>query len=75
MTPGQTTLTRTPWAAASTRRPTLSPTTACLVVEYGTSRGLGTSPDSEAVLTMWPRALGDHQGVGGRHPVDDAPAG
>ena len=55
MTPGHTALTRTPWLAASARSPMLSPTMACLVVEYGTSRGLGNRPEREAVLTMWPR--------------------
>ena len=53
-TPGHTTVTRTPWAAASARSDKLSPTTACLVIAYGVSSGDGTSPASEAVLTMCP---------------------
>ena len=52
--PGHSTLTCTPWLAASARSAVDRPTTACLVVVYGSIAGAGMSPASDAVLRMWP---------------------
>jgi len=46
MADGQSTLTRTPSAAASMRRLVDRPTTACFVVAYGTRSGAGRAPPS-----------------------------
>ena len=51
---GQRALTRTPKFRASRRRLVLSPTTACLVIAYGTSSGAGVRPAIDAVFTMCP---------------------
>ena len=50
-------VTPTPWAAASERSASDSPTTACLVMTYDVSRPAAISPPIDAVLTMWPAAL------------------
>ena len=51
---GQTAVTPTPWAAASERSASDSPTTACLVMTYDVSSPAAIRPPIEAVLTMWP---------------------
>ena len=53
MKPGQTAVTWIPRGASSALSDSLSPTTACLDVQYGAMSATGTRPASDAVLTTW----------------------
>ena len=52
--PGSRTVTETPQATSSSRRPSLMASTACFVAAYEASRGLGTRPDSDDTLMIFP---------------------
>ncbi len=68
--PGQTTLTLTPRSAASARSESDSPTTACLVVEYGRLVGKGTRPARESGVYNMAIALPRHDRMGRLDAVD-----
>ena len=52
--PGHSTLTRTPCRAASGRKPSTRPTTACFVAAYPVTKGGAADPAPDAVATMCP---------------------